>query len=219
MLVIAGVTDALAGDWPAAERTLRQAAAIDPGALEANGLLGGLYASQHRLPEAVAEFEKLAQRQPGSATVMTMVGSLLHKQNRTEQAQAWYERALAVDPQAAMAANNLAYLYAERGADLDVALGLAQTAKSRLPDDSAVNDTLGWVYHKRGIRELAITTLQESVKRDPSRALYHYHLGMAYAGIGDIQHARASLMQSLALDPQFENADDVRRTLSAFQKE
>ena len=53
------------------------------------------------------------------------------------------------DPRAAVAANNLAWMYASRGEQLDRALQLAQAAKAELPDDAAVSDTLAYVYIKK----------------------------------------------------------------------
>ncbi len=71
-------------------------------------------------------------------------------QNKPDEARKLYEHALSLDPQMPVAANNLAWDYAERGQNLDVALNLAQTAKAKLPNTAAVSDTLGWVYYKKG---------------------------------------------------------------------
>src|SRR4029453_10479330 len=147
------------GDLPTAEKLLQQAITYDPNNLDAYGLLGQLYTSQQRLPEATAQFEKLAEKQPKGVTAQTVVGMLLDMQNKTSEARAKYERALEIDPRAAVAANNLAWIYAETGGNLDTALQLAQTAKSQLPDVPEVNDTLGWIYHKKGLCSLAVGPL------------------------------------------------------------
>ena len=55
-----------------------------------------------------------------------------------------------------MAANNLAWRYAEDGGNLDVALSLAQTAKRKLPDSPEVSDTLGWIYLKKDLDTQAV---------------------------------------------------------------
>ena len=62
-----------------------------------------------------------------------MIGVILEVQNKKDEAIKRYERALAIDPQAPVAANNLAWEYAERGGNLDVALRLAQVAVSKGP--------------------------------------------------------------------------------------
>jgi hypothetical protein len=78
------------------------------------------------------------------------VGLLYQLQNNPDQARAAYQRALALDPNAPVAANNLAQLYVDRNENLDVALQLAQTAKAGLPNSHEVDDTLGWIYYKKG---------------------------------------------------------------------
>ncbi len=131
---------------------------------------------------------------------------ILQIQNRPAEARARYEKVLAMDPMAAVAANNLAWIYAEDGGNLDVALGLAQTAKSRLANSSEVGDTLGWVYYKKGLPALAVPIFRDSVEQSPTIAIYRYHLGLAYAKNGDRNEARQALEQALHLDPQFDGS-------------
>ena len=180
-------------------------------------MLGTFYASQRRLDEAVAQFNQLATRQPNSVGVHTSLGTLLQMQNRTDEARSSYEQALALDPHAAVAANNLAWIYAEAGSNLDEALKLAQTAKARLPNRAEVNDTLGWVYVKKGLGTLAIPVLRQSILADPRNASYHYHLGMAYLTAGDAGSARTSLERALAIDPNFPGATIARDSLTRLR--
>ena len=213
MLLLASRTYATLGDMTTAEAMLQKAIAADPNNLDAYGMLGRLYATQERLDEAVVQFEKFAEKQPKSAAAHTVIGMLLDMQHRTSEARQKYERALAVDPRAAVAANNLAWIYAETGGNLDMALQLAQTAKSQLPERPEVNDTLGWIYHKKGLSAMAVTPLLQSIQKDPTNATYHYHLGMAYAGSGDRDKARASLEKALSLNGNFSGAAEARQTL------
>src|SRR6185295_18219927 len=113
---------------------------------------------------------------------------------------------------AAVAANNLAWIYAEEGQNLDVALQLAQTAKAQLPERPEVNDTLGWVYYKKGLATLAIPAFRDSVEKAPKSAVYQYHLGLAYAKAGDKEAARKALTAALQMDPKFSGAADAQRT-------
>jgi Flp pilus assembly protein TadD len=128
-----------------------------------------------------------------------------------------YQKVLALDPRAAVAANNLAYMHAEAGTNLDIALNLAQVAKAELPDDPDVNDTLGWVYYKRDLANLALDPLEHSVEINPANALYRYHLGLAYLKVGDRTKARASLEQALKLKLDAVEAAQARKALASIQ--
>jgi len=217
ILLLASRTYGSLGDLATAEKMLQQAIATDPNNLDAYGLLGRLYATQERLGEATSQFEQLAEKQPKSVAAHTLTGILLDMQHKTSEARARYERALEVDPRAAVAANNLAWIYTETGGNLDMALQLAQTAKSQLPDRPEVNDTLGWIYHKKGLSAMAVNPLLQSIQKDPKNATYYYHLGMAYAGSGDKDRARVSLQRALSLDANFSGAAEARETLQGLK--
>ena len=219
LLLLSARLSVALGDVVATERTLRRVIEADPGQIEAYALLGQFYASQHRLDEARAEFEQLAQRRPLKSAVwaQTVVGIILQMQNQPNAAQVSYEKVLLMDPTAAVAANNLAWLYAEGGAHLDMALHLAESARAKLPDSHEVRDTLAWVYYKKGMTNLAVPLLRESVDQSPTNAVYRYHLGLAYAKNGNIPEARQALEQALALHPQFNGSADARRVLAGLR--
>ena len=214
--MLAGQTYIMLGDVPSAERALRDAIDLDSANLVAYGLLGQIYASQRRLNEARIEFEEVAKRLPKAAGPPTMVGMLHELQNNKEDAKRWYEKALVADSGAPVAANNLAWITAEEGGNLDVALQLAQGAKSRLPNSPEVDDTLGWVYYKKGLNTLAIGSFQASIEKDQKNALYHYHLGLAYAKNGEKDKARDSLKLALSLNPKFDGAAEAQKTLASL---
>ena len=144
------------GDWGAAERSIRNALAADANSLEAYEVLALVFLKQNRPAEALAEYEKLAERQPKSVSHPTAIGMLNEIQNRRDEAKRWYERALTIDPRNAVAANNLANYYLDRGESLDTALQLAQTAKAGLPNSHQVDVTLGWIYYKKGLATQAV---------------------------------------------------------------
>jgi Flp pilus assembly protein TadD len=116
-----------------------------------------------------------------------------------------------------VAANNLAWMLAETGGNLDVALQLAQTATRGLPEHPAVQDTLGWIYYKKGLAALAVSPFQKSVEKDPKNPVYHFHLGLALAGTGDSPNARLALRQALALAPNFDGAAEARQVLASLK--
>jgi tetratricopeptide (TPR) repeat protein len=118
-----------------------------------------------------------------------------------------------MDPNAAVAANNLAWIYAEHGGSLDLALGFARTARAQMPDRHEVADTLGWIYYKRGLLPQAVEALAESVRQAPNQPVYSYHLGLAYAARGDKEKARQSLERAVSLNPSYADARNALTTL------
>jgi putative PEP-CTERM system TPR-repeat lipoprotein len=218
LLTLAARTHEAGGDLESAERLLRQAIDLDSSYLGAYGALGQLYVAKHNIEAARVEFETLAERAPKPVAALTMVGILLQAEGKEDAARGRFERALQIDPEAAVAANNLAWIYAEGGGNLDLALQLARTAQKRLPGVAEVNDTLGFIYYKRGLAPLAVSTLNVSVEKDPSNATYRYHLGLAYASAGDPARARESLTRALALKSDFGGAAEARHLLSSLPR-
>jgi tetratricopeptide (TPR) repeat protein len=217
VLLLAAKTYQLTGDPGKAESTLRRAAELDPSNPDPREQLGRLYWSQHRTDLAVGQFQAMANVAPRSATPHTMLAAIFQADKRFTDAQRELERAHQLDPADADAANNLAWLYAEHGGNLDVALQLAQQAKVRWPERPDINDTLGWVYYKRGQPGLAISRFKTCIEREPGASTCHYHLGLAYTKTGEARLARQSLATAVKINPNFEGAQDARRVLSTIQ--
>jgi tetratricopeptide (TPR) repeat protein len=198
------------------EMALREVIRLDPGHTGAYRALGNLLVAQGRVEEALAQFESSVARGGAPLEATLMAATLLQSLGRTAAAGERYQAALAIDPRAALAANNLAMIRAEQG-DLDEALRLAQVAKAERPNNPAYNDTLGWVYLQRRLPALAVAPLELSVAADPDNALYQFRLGLAYAGADRASDARAALARALELDSSFAGADEARDLLASLR--
>jgi tetratricopeptide (TPR) repeat protein len=215
--MLAAAVAAAKGDAASIEKSLRSAVDHDPAELDAYLGLGRLYVSQNRLPDAQKEFEALAARQPTSVSAHTFVAMAMQVQGKVSDAQKRYEQILSIDARAPVAANNLAWILSENGGNLDVALQLAQTAKSGLPDRPEINDTLGWIYYKKGLAATAVAPLLQAIDKDPKNGTYQFHAGMALARAGDTAQSRQKLEAALAINPNFDGADEARRTLASLK--
>jgi tetratricopeptide (TPR) repeat protein len=214
LLMLAARTYVANNDMTAAERFLRQATSLDSNYVAAYGALAQLYVFQGKLDAALSEFQAIVQRSPKSVAARTMVGVILEAKSDVDGARDQFERVLQIDPEAAVAANNLAWIYAQHDGNLDVAMQLAQTAQKRLPGVAEVGDTLGFIYYKKNLSALAISTLKASVAKDPNNAIYQYHLGLAYASSGDAAQAKGSMARALALKSDFDGSEQARKLLS-----
>jgi tetratricopeptide (TPR) repeat protein len=97
-----------------------------------------------------------------------------------------YEDAVQHGDISGVAANNLAWLYAEQGTSLDRALEMAEIARRNAPKNGAVLDTLGFVLLKRREFTAAIDVLKQAVELSDgiSRPIVAARLQEAYAAAG-----------------------------------
>lgn len=123
-------------------------------------------------------------------------------------------RALEARPDQPQVLNHLGYSLVERGEKLDEALGLLEQAVSLRPDSGAIVDSLGWAYYKLGRYEEAVVELEEAVTLLPTDAVINDHLGDAYWSVGREREARFQWSRALSLDPEPEDAEEIRRKLA-----
>jgi tetratricopeptide (TPR) repeat protein len=217
LLTLAAQVDLRAGDFASGEQRLRRVIQIDPANQRAYALLAQAYLKQKKLDEARQQFEGIAQREPKSVGAYIMIGTIFDAQNRPDDAARAYRRALELDPGAPVAANNLAYGYAERNENLEEALALARAAAERLKDQPDILDTLGWIYYRKNQTSDAISHFDAAVAKDPSNSLYHYHRALALLQRGDDADAKRAFEEALRLNPAFPGADDAKRRLAALR--
>jgi tetratricopeptide (TPR) repeat protein len=211
--VLAARVELAAGKPAEAERILQAVVTADASYLDAYELLGRLYVSQKRLDKAIGQYEALAERAPSPTGPRTMVAMLHESSGDRGRAKEVYEAILARDPGAGVAANNLAWMYAEDGR-LDDALRLGRVARDELRRRPEGEDTLGWIQLHKGFIGEAIASFSRAVERNPNNPVYHYHLGLAYLKNGDKQRARSELQRALEISRDFNGADDARKHLA-----
>ena len=214
LLLFAQLTYRALGNNAKAEQALKRIIEKDPANLNAYTSLALMYATSGRMDDAVKSFEAAVKARPDSVSSHTMLGVLLAARKDLPGARRQFENVLDLDPESAVAANNLAWMLADAGQDLDGALKWAQVAKRHLPEDPNVNDTLGLIYQKKGLATMAVPLLEASVAKEPKNSTYHYHLGLAQAAAGNKERAHASFERALALNAKFPEADDARRALA-----
>ena len=162
------------------------------------------------LQESINAMEKAQQLQPNNAPIMVGVAMLYEMQKKPDIAKKYYEMSIKVDPNNALALNNLAYLIAESNGDLDQALTYATRAKQVLPKFPEINDTLGWIYLKKNLTDNAIDTFKDLVVQAPQSPIYHYHYAMALMQKGDRDSAKKECQSALADKPSKEQLGDIQ---------
>jgi tetratricopeptide (TPR) repeat protein len=186
---------------------------VNPKAADIHLKLGECYAMKGDMTKAVASYQKARELQPNDVLAQLRLGMLYDGLGRRDEARPIYEQILKLQPDNPFALNNLAYLIAETGGDLDQALALAQRAKQRLPDHPDVADTLGWIYIKKQLSDNAVQVLRDLVSKQPARSTYRYHLGLALYQKGDKAGARRELSSALQQKPSKAEEGEIRALL------
>jgi len=194
-----------------------ESAPMLPGAVE---LLFEIYQRQGRLAEARRSFEEAEAAGVLHSGARLLLGRLYLSQGELAKAQQAFEKVVADLPDLASARNDLAFVLAERGEDLDRALELARGAQQALGDNPAAVDTLGYVYYRAGRFEAALAELQRAIalaEGQPGQLppVYAYHLGLVLQALDRKDEAAGAFQRALAGGQEFPEAEDARRRLES----
>ena len=96
--------------------------------------LGRVYELQGKPDDALATYQKALAVAPNNATIVGAIGNVYLSKNDLKPAQQYFEKANTLSPHDPLVQNNLAWVYAMQGQNLDVALSLATQAKQAAPD-------------------------------------------------------------------------------------
>ncbi|MFI5072386.1 MAG: tetratricopeptide repeat protein [Terriglobales bacterium] len=215
--LLLGSIQLAAKNYAPARSETEKAIQLDPKLFGAYLQLGEVFRGQGDAKDAADAYEKGLALQPRSAPVAATIGNIYLSEGNLDKASEKFQQALAIDSTMAVAANNLAWVYALQGKNLDVALGLAQKAKSLNPDAPSFSDTLAWVMYKKGDYSGALPLLQDCVKKDPSSAQYRYHLGMTLVASGQKDKGKVELEAALQMKLDSADAQQARQALGQAQ--
>lgn len=177
--------------------------------------LAALAGREGNFEGALALYDRAAAADPSEPGFAYSAIQILIATHRADEAIERLRTLVRERPGSASANNDLAWLLAERGVELDRALELALRARSF---DRGANtlDTLGWVHFQRGEYEPAVERLSEAVRLSPEDPAIRYRLGKARLAMGDRAGAQESFESALALG-DFPDAAAARRALATLE--
>jgi len=198
-----GLAYSQAGKLQESETAYRKALDKEPDRAASNAYLAAQYIQSGRLDDGLQQLDALLKKNPFDASAYATKGLISETQGKLDAAEQNYAQALKIDPNSYAAANNLAYLYAEQGRNLEVALNWAQTARKQEPENPNCADTLGWVQYKLGRHVLARDQLQFAASKQPDNPVFQYHLALVYKETQQIREAETALRKALSSPRNF----------------
>ncbi|MEM9065691.1 MAG: hypothetical protein AAGB51_09410 [Planctomycetota bacterium] len=158
-----------------------------------------------------------------AAEVAYLIGNIAASAARQAESEEFYRVALSFDPNHIWANNNLGYMLADRGEDIDEAERMIQIAFDRLPGNHNITDSLGWVRYKLGVildefdeegnlvRRGAVSLLSEAIRLMETRVVD----GTVRDQAGDAFWAAGMKDQAIrAWNVAMQNATEARDNLS-----
>ncbi|MGB2633596.1 MAG: tetratricopeptide repeat protein [Candidatus Acidiferrum sp.] len=212
--VLLGALHDKSRDYASAQTEFERAITLDPASNQGYIRLAAVLKERGKTDAAIANYQKALELQPKSAALATMIGNLYLDEGDLGTAQQYYARALEADPNFAIALANTAWVYAQEDKNLDLALGMAQKAKSLMPEVASITDTLGWVMYKRGSYESAVPLLEECVQKAQDSAKFRLHLGLTLLMAGQKAKAKQQLQAALRMNLDAIDAQQAHQALT-----
>jgi len=174
------------------------AKALNPSYSRADIALAALDIAEGKPDTARATLTSLLAGQPQNATAHILLATIDYSAKNRAGALEHFRAAAELEPGNVQALNSVAYLMSVTNPD--GALSFADKALELAPEDPQVQDTLGWIYYRKGDFERAVNHLEVAVAKQPT-PVHQFHLGMSYVKAGRGTQGYEIVSKALAKDP------------------
>ena len=177
--------------------------------------LARLQAATVDLGAAGATLERGLAATDRNPRLLQVLGVVEQSRGNFEAAATAYREVLERFADAAVAANNLAMLIADRYPDDAAQLGYARelTEDFAASEQPLLLDTAGWVQYRSGNHARAVELLERATSSGEPTPEQAYHLGMAYLAMDRAEEGRRLLEEALASGQDFAGAEEARGAL------
>jgi len=187
-----------AGNAAKAREAWMAVKAADSRHLEADIALSELDRREGHPDAARQRLRAALQTAPSDIHTLMALARLDEYTGDSAEAMAAYRTVLSVDGENLFALNNLAWHLALENSEESVKF--AQKAAEIAPGNAMVEDTLGWVFYRKGMYQTAITHFKEAFSKEPTTQR-EFHLAMSYLKSGDKSLGSKTLEAALRKDP------------------
>ena len=178
-----------------------------------NFLVALAYA-QAPITPAPAVIEEALKGDPNNGPTLYAQALAYELQGKFPEARDSHEKLLARYAAFTPSIRQLAILYAERLNNDAKAFELATKARTALPKDDRLAQTLAGLADRRGDHRYAVQLLTEVARNRPQDATVQFALGRAYLGLKQLRDARAALERALKLDPTGTFVPEAKKLLT-----
>ncbi len=161
------------------------------------------------LAGAKTALEEVTALAPSLINPQLQLGILYEQAGQFAEAMQRYRAILKVQPNNAVALNNLAYALAVHAKQTAEALPLARKSLTLSPGNPTVLDTAGWIEHLAGNDQEAARLLGQALRLGTTNADIYLHAAIVFGGVGAIKEAQTALTAALRLNPELAKHEEV----------
>ena len=145
-------------------------------------------------------------------------GVLQERSGDFEAARATFAQIIEDNPDDDLALNYLGYMLADRGIELERAIGLIERALELQPHNGSYLDSLGWAHFQKGDLDLAERYVRESMRTQYRSAEVREHMGHIHLARGRRQEALREFRTALeyGLD-EVKSTEEVERLVAELE--
>ena len=163
---------------------------------------GWIYFHAGRDEDAVRQFEHVIEKFPQEKEIVRRtqmnLSALYVQQGEMRKGEEILERIYAEEPDNISVNNDLGYLYADQGKNLEQAEKMIRKAVAAEPDNAAYVDSLGWVLFKLGKADEALPHLEKAATMEGGGdATIWDHLGDVHDRLGNTKKAVEAWQKAL----------------------
>ncbi|WP_299964550.1 tetratricopeptide repeat protein [uncultured Roseobacter sp.] len=220
--VVIGVqasVEAIGGNLDEAETLYRQLVQNDPQISSDVWLELARLKVRQENPDASRDIvDEALTHMPEDPKLLWAKASHLEQDGQIDEAITIYEGLYARSSSSAIVANNLASLLATHKQDAE-SLERAWVVARRFRDVEvpALQDTYGWILHRRGNSEEALPYLEDAAEGLAGDPVVQYHLGEVYLALGRSDEALKQFQAAVSIAGPADQRDQIARAKEQIQ--
>ncbi|MGA7614612.1 MAG: sulfatase-like hydrolase/transferase [Thermoanaerobaculia bacterium] len=158
--------------------------------------------NEHRLPAAIAAFERLVKDDPANPVFRGSLARALRQHGELDRAIELYRETIALNPDDPEAWYNLAVAFQEAGRSAESTTAIEEAIR-RDPGRPEAHNTLGIALAASGKGDDAIAQFEEALRIDPQNAHAWNNLGNVYRGNGKLDEAEKAYRRAIEISPSY----------------
>lgn len=170
LLAMLSRSQILMGNFDDSIKSIEEALQLEPGDEFHLFDEASIYSQARKWDQAIARYEKLRDllndKKPLQRACMFGLSNVYVQKGELRKGEEVLEKVLESEPDDSQVNNDLGYLWADQGKNLEQAEKMIRKALAGEPENGAYLDSLGWVLFKQGKYEEAVAPIEQAVKKN-----------------------------------------------------